>query len=273
MTHIVGCVARRVARAAVVPALVAALAVLHVAAGADPAQAQRRQYRQGGDLADIENTPYDGRFTFARIRFEPTSGGGRGWRRDLKWDHDVPRAERNFTKILRELTTLRAFLDGGNIFTLDDPELFKYPIAYICEVGFWAPTEKEAAALRAYLLKGGFLIVDDFAGYDWMNFAEAMRQVLPEGRLVRLDLSHPIFVSFFRIESLEMAHPNYGGAQAEFWGVFEDNDPKKRLMVVVNYNNDIGDYWEFSDTGRVPIELSNEAYKLGVNYVIYAMTH
>ena len=246
---------------------IAAVALVTLSAGA-----QRRQYVQGGDPADIENVPYDGRFTFARIRFEPITGGGRGWRRDLKWDHDVPRAERNFTKIVSELTTLKPFLEGGNIFALDDPELFKYPVAYLCEVGFWEPTEQEAGALRNYLLKGGFLIVDDFAGYAWMNFATQMQRVLPEARLVRLDLSHPIFDSFFRIESLEMLHPQEG-APSEFWGIFEDNDPKKRLMMIVNYNNDIGDYWEWSDRGFMPIQLSNEAYKLGVNYVIYAMTH
>ena len=93
-----------------------------------------------------------------------------------------------------------------------------------------------------------------------------------EARLVRLDTSHPIFDSFFRITTLDYRHP-YFGHPSEFYGIFEDNDPSKRLMVIVNYNNDIGDYWEWSDAGFVPIELSNEAYKLGVNYLMYALTH
>ena len=99
-----------------------------------------------------------------------------------------------------------------------------------------------------------------------------MQKVLPNSRIVKLDTSHPIFDSFFRITTLDYQHPYFGQA-SEFHGIFEDNDPSKRLMVVVNYNNDIGDYWEWSDAGFVPIELSNEAYKLGVNYLMYALTH
>jgi hypothetical protein len=238
-----------------------------------PVAGQRRS--QESDYSQF-NVPYDGRFTFVRLRFTPLegwSGGGGYWRgRDLKWDHDYPRAERNFMKILSELTELSPYLDGGNILSADDPQLFKYPVAYLCEPGFWTVTKNEADNLRTYLLKGGFLIIDDFAGQQWFNFAEKMQQVLPDARLVRLEPSHSIFHSFFDIDSLDHLHPNYG-VQAEYFGIFEDNDPNKRLMVIVNYNNDVGDYWEWSDQGFIPIELSNEAYKLGVNYVVYAMTH
>ncbi len=225
------------------------------------------------DPSDL-NVPYDGRFIFARLMFAPLGGprGGFG-RMDLKWDHDYPRAERNFTRILDEVTTIIPYLEGGNILAMDDPELFKYPIAYLSEPGFWTMTEAEEESLRAYLLKGGFLIVDDFFGSQWFNFARMMERLLPDHRLARLDGDHPIFDAFFHIESLELDHPNFEGYTAEFYGVFEDNDPGGRLMVIVNYNNDIGDYWEWSDAGFVPIELSNEAYKLGVNYIVYAMTH
>jgi hypothetical protein len=218
------------------------------------------------------DAPYDGRFTFARIRFTPLGGdGGFGQGRDLKWDHDYPRAERNFVKILSEVSVMRPYMEGSNILTLDDPNLFKYPIAYLCEPGFWTLTPAESAAMRAYLLKGGFVIVDDFAGSHWYNFAEQMRQVMPEARMVELDVSHPIFDSFYRIESLEFTHPNFG-LRSQFFGIFEDNDQSKRLMMIINYNNDIGDYWEWSDAGYLPIDLSNQAYKLGVNYIMYAMT-
>ena len=218
------------------------------------------------------NTPYDGRFTFARIRFNPLFGGGGGFRRDLKWDHDFPRAERNLMKIVKELSSIRPFMNGGNVFTADDPELHRFPVAYLSEPGFWTVSDAEATGLRAYLQKGGFLIFDDFFGEHWYNFELQMRKVLPNSRIVRLDTSHPIFDSFFHITSLDYSHPYFGGV-SEFHGIFEDNDPSKRLMVIVNYNNDIGDYWEWSDAGFVPIELSNEAYKLGVNYLMYALTH
>jgi hypothetical protein len=257
----------------------AALAVA-LAAGAAVAQMGGREFggrgfgrRQQQEAYTIENPPYDGRFTFARIRFTPRGGGMDFFGgRDLKWDHDFPRAERNFMKILAELSSVRPFMNGGNVFALDDPELFKHPIAYLCEPGFWAPTDAEAEALRAYLAKGGFIIFDDFFGSHWVNFEQSMRKVLPQGRLVRLDGSHPIFDSFFRIDSPEGEGGGRRGAP-EFWGIFEDNDPAKRLLAMVNYNNDIGENWEWSDTGFIPVEITNVAYKLGVNYLVYAMTH
>jgi hypothetical protein len=250
--------------------LAAALAFCVVGAAVTVA-AQGRRFR--GERAQFEyNVPYDGRFTFVRIRYTPLTdmrGFGRG---DLKWDHDYPRAERNFSKILKEITLIDPYLDGGNILTADDPELMKYPIAYLCEPGFWTMTDAETIALRAYLAKGGFLIIDDFAGTDWYNFEEQVRLLLPGARLEQLDTSDPIFDSFYRIESLEFTHPNQG-RPSEFWGVYEDNDKSKRLLMIINYNNDIGDYWEWSDEGFLPIDLTNEAYKLGVNYVMYAFTH
>jgi hypothetical protein len=104
-----------------------------------------------------------------------------------------------------------------------------------------------------------------------MNFDEKMRRVLPEARLVPLDASHPIFDAFYRIESLEFRSP-YGFQRPMFYGIYEDNDPTRRLLVIANFNNDIAEYWEFSGTGFYPVDLSNEAYKRGINYVIYGMT-
>jgi hypothetical protein len=254
--------------------MIVVLLVASVTAGATAQRRQRSEVPRGGDYK-VYNVPYDGGFTFVSLRFTPSGGGG-GFRRGggLWWDHDYPRAERNFAKILSEVSHVEPYLGGSNILSLDDPELYQYPVAYMSEPGHWSLTDGEALGLRDYLLKGGFVIFDDFAGYyDWSNFAEQMRRVLPDARLMPLDASHPIFDSFFHIESIDrFVHPNYN-VIPEFFGVFEDNDPNKRLMIIANYNNDIGDYWEWSDAGFLPIDLSNEAYKLGVNYIVYAMTH
>ena len=229
--------------------------------------------------AQTGNTPYDGRFTFARIRFGTgLSGGsfrgrGRGRGREPPWAHDFPRAERNFMNIIRETTLIRPYMDGGNVFDTDDPELTRFPLAYISEPGFWYPSDEEILGLRNYLMKGGFLIADDFQGSDLFNFDAQMKKVIPGAQFVQLDESHAIFDSFFRIESLETLLPPYSRRRPVYLGLHEDNDPEKRLVVIANYNNDIGEYWEFSDVGWYPIDLSNEAYKLGVNYLIYAMTH
>ena len=233
-----------------------------------------------GGVRDVapDNTEYDGRFVFVRLSYEMSLRGGGGGAffggRDLPWAHDYPRAERNLTKILDEVTHLNPFQgpNGGNVLALGDSELHKFPLAYMSEPGYWTQTDAEAESLRGYLNKGGFLIFDDFRGEHWYNFEAQLRRVLPEARLVELDIAHPVFHSFFDIKTLEMDDWMYG-LPPRFYGVFEDNDPNARLMIVANYNNDIGEYWEYSDTGWLPIDLTNEAYKFGVNYVMYAMTH
>ncbi len=232
--------------------------------------------RQRGPAPDLQEArvPYDGRFAFVRLRYE--LGGGRGgfggFRREPPWAHDYPRADLHLMKILQEITLLRPHLDESNIFSLDDPELHNYPVAYMSEPGFWTMTDQEAEGLRSYLGKGGFLIFDDFRTQHWYNFEEQMRKVLPTQRLVELDSASPVFHAFFEIDPAKFVPP-YGGEKPVFYGIFEDNDPTKRLQVVANYNNDLGEYWEFSDTGWVPVDLSNEAYKFGVNYIVYGMTH
>jgi len=208
---------------------------------------------------------YDGRFSFVRLRYQG------GFRRDPGWAHDYPRADWHFQRILEEVTFTRTLRDESNILGLDDPDLGLYPVAYMSEPGFWTLNEAETAGLRAYLQKGGFIIFDDFRGArDWSNLQGRMAEVLPEARWVPLEASHPVFHSFFDIDAL-ITDGYYG--EAQFLGIFEDNDPKNRLLAIANYNHDLGELWEFSDTGWMPVDLSNEAYKYGVNYVIYAMTH
>jgi hypothetical protein len=211
------------------------------------------------------NVPYDGRFTFARIRYTVYWHSG--------WEYDYPTMERHLMTMMREVTALRPHLTGSNIHTFDDPELLKYPIAYLSEPGYWIPSDAEAEGLRTYLGKGGFLIVDDFRLGEWRNFEVQILRALPGARIVHLDLSHPVFDSFFHITSLDMSYPHNPGLKAEFLGIFEDNDPSRRLMVVINYNNDIGDYMEWSDAGWWPVDISNEAYKFAINYIVYGLTH
>jgi hypothetical protein len=242
-------------------------AVLVVWATTALAQDFRRRGRQMFSIPDA-HVPYDSRFVFTRLRH--TVGEGAFGRGEPPWAHDYPRAERNFMRILQEITLVRPHLDESNVFTMDAPALFSYPIAYMSEPGFWQMSEDELDGLRRYIAKGGFVIFDDFRGPHWYNFEEQVQRVVPNGRLVRLDATHPIFHSFFDIR-IEETQGYYG--PASFHGVFEDNDPDKRLLLVASYNHDLGELWEFSDTGFVPVDLSNDAYKYGVNYIVYAMTH
>lgn len=247
--------ARRTGQVALLAAVAAALLVVGAAG-----QAQR--WRRGVYVEP--NAAYDGRFTFARIRYAVHGRSG--------WEFDYPAMERNLMTITRELSTLRPVLRESNVHDLDDPELLRYPVAYLSEPGYWVPSDAEVAGLRTYLAKGGFLIVDDFMRGEWRNFEAQMRRVLPDLPIDRLDASHPVFDAFYRIASLDMTYPGNPRLRAEFHGIHEDGDPSKRLMVVVNYNTDIGDYMEWSGEGWWPVDLTNDAYKLAINYIVYGMT-
>ena len=212
---------------------------------------------------------YDSHFAFTRIRY-----GARVGRGASGWEHDYPAADRNFSAILDYITNMRVHLDGSNILDLDDPRIFENPVIYMSEPGFWTTDQAEAANLRAYLLKGGFIIFDDFDGdADWRNLVAQMKQVLPDHDFIRLDVSHSIFQSFFGLKTLNIPHPMLPGIEPVFLGLFEDNHPSGRMLAIANWNNDIGDYWEWSAEGLYGDAPTNDAYRLGVNYLVYEMTH
>jgi hypothetical protein len=260
---------------------IVAVAVLVVVVAA-AAFAQRRSFGggRGGRFAQFPvppNVPYDGRFAFVRVKYE-TAPGGYWWRGQPSWSHGFPLAERNLMKIMNELSFLNAH-EEINTLALDDPELFKYPLAYIIEVSWWTLNDAEAAALRLYLQKGGFLIVDDFkrpgdfGSPGWEPFEQNMRRVLPDVRFFEMQPTHPIFHAFFEINRLDVVPQAYNAGQPIFRGVYEDNDQRKRLQIIINYNTDISQFWEWSGQGLRPIDETNEAYKLGVNYLVYGLTH
>jgi hypothetical protein len=260
------------------------IACAFLCALATAAFAQRRSdsFGYGGRVPVTENIPYDGQFTFVRIKYETAPDGYWAGGRP-SWSHGFPLAERNLMRIMNDLSFLSPHLDDINLLTLDDPQLFKYPVAYIIEVGWWTLTDREAAAMRAYIQKGGFVIVDDFKTLGWrgMNsggwepFAANMNRVLPGVRFFEMQDSHPIFHSFFEItqKTFDDFPQAYNAGRPIFRGVYEDNDPAKRLVMIVNYNTDISQFWEWSGRGLRPVDETNEAYKLGVNYLMYGMTH
>jgi hypothetical protein len=184
------------------PRVLAIVLAVGATLAAASAGAQRGYFRPRVE----PNAEYDGQFTFVRLRYTGWSG---------RWIADYPAMERNFMTILNDLTTVHPRVAQSNILSWDDPALSRYAVAYVCEPGFWQPTESEALALRQWIRKGGFLIVDDFYHRQWESFERGIRMVLPDARIVPLDVSHPIFNSFFRIETLDgMTHPDDASAKA-----------------------------------------------------------
>ena len=220
---------------------------------------------------------YDGQVTFVRLRWTSGTYGVPILSQGINfWLHEFPRAEQNLMRVLDGFTLVDARTDGSLNLTLDDPDLFRHPIAMMWEPGFWIMTDEQAESLHAYLQKGGFVIFNDFELRQWDNFEAQIRRVVPGAQLIALDETHAIFNSFFRIDQIDVPHPinhHLFGFKPEYFGLFEGNDPTRRLMAIVNYNTNLAEYWQMAGTGFFPIEASNIGFQLGVNYMMYALTH
>jgi hypothetical protein len=214
---------------------------------------------------------YDGSLVFTRVVYGGgLAGFGFG---GAAWSHDYPMADENLSAIIDYITNARVQLDGTNVLDLDDPEIFQNPVLYVWEPGFWTIQPSEAENLRKYLLKGGFVIFDDFEGpAHWANLVEQMKRALPELHFIRIDERHPIFHSFYDINKIDVPHPSVNVTPA-YYGMFENNDPDGRMLALANHNNDIAEYWEWSAEGLYNPDPTSNAYRLGVNYYIYALTH
>ncbi len=220
-----------------------------------------------------QNPEYNARFTFTRIRYNSYGGGGfRGG--GGSWAHDYPQADFNLPTVLSEISLVRPTLGSSNVLDLEDPGIFRNPILYVSEPGFWSITEAGARNLRSFMLKGGFVIFDDFedTGNQWPTFAASFKAAMPEYEFIEINVKHPVFQSFFELEKLDTPHPLVRVTPI-YLGVFEDNDPAKRMLALINLNCDLAEYWEWSGQGFFPIDSSNDAFKMGVNYIIYGLTH
>jgi hypothetical protein len=215
--------------------------------------------------------PYDGKFTFTRIRYA-SGRSRRGWGGSA-WNHDYPMADLNMQTMLNEFTAVRATEAdvGSNVYELEDDEIFLNPILYISEPGTWGITPEGAANLREFLLKGGFLIFDDFEEDQWYNMADQMAQALPEGEWVEIGPEHPIFDTFFYVENIYVPHPLVR-VTPSYRVIFEDNDPSERIMVLANHNSDLAEYWEYAAQGYFGVDPTNDAFRLGINYIVYGLT-
>ena len=225
------------------------------------------------------NLKYDGRFTFARVTYQ-TLPDGYWYRGQPAWSHGYPTSEQNLMRIVNALTSLAPHVEESNLAVARGSRDLQIPgdLSHRTElVGH--DRRARPSALRQYLDKGGFVIVDDFkteewrGGRGWAQFADNMERVNPDAEFIDLDVSHPIFHQFFDIDSLDIFPQAYNSGRPIFRGLFVDNDPAKRLSMFVAYNTDISQFWEWSERGLRPMAQTNEAYKLGVNALIYGLTH
>jgi len=200
------------------------------------------------------------------------------------WSIDYPKADQHFLTALKRLSIIDTASDEHAV-KLTDPALLNQPFIYALEVGAMQLNDEEVKALRGYLLAGGFLFIDDFWGsWAWKNLTEQMHRVFPDRKIKDIPLGHSLFHTVYDIDEIRQI-PNkdngidfertgitheIDGRRARVRGIFDDND---RLMVVINWNTDLGDAWEWADHPDYPADFTTYAMMLGVNIVVYAMTH
>lgn len=251
-----------------------------------------RQY-PGVEYSSFE-TPNDwkdpGEFIFARMMFP---GGGPeidgyyprfqgNWREGMSlWTQDYPRADRHFALALRRLTRVHVRSVEQPV-NLDENEQYDLPWLYAVQVGEWGPTRRQCEELREYLLRGGFFVADDFHGnYERQVFLATMKLVFPDREVVEIpeddSILHTVYDLKDRIQVPGEAHIRAGckncgdgGRGAHWQAIYDDHG---RVMIAISYNSDLGDAWEWADAPHYPENASSSAIRLGVNYVVYAMTH
>jgi hypothetical protein len=218
-------------------------------------------------------------WAFARLRYN-SFGGGFGRRSRSRWTTDYPKAERQYVQGVRRLTRIHT----RSIEEVVDPSsdaLFDWPWVYAVEVGSWDFSEDQAERMRAFLLKGGFLMVDDFHGtLEWEMFQAGLRKIFPERAIEELPNQDEIFHSPYDLDQ-RVQVPGiqylYSGRTFERDGVNPVwravRDDSGHIVVAICHNMDLGDAWEWADLPQYPENYTSLAYRIGINYIVYAMTH
>jgi len=250
-------------------ALLAAMLLVLMGAVAAYASAQRRGFFRN-DLAANQRPPEETEFVFARVQYN-TGYSGRGFMGGGGWAHDYPVAELHILDLAKRLTRIHVEQESYVIVQLDSEEIFQYPFLYFSEVGEMNLTPKEIENFREYLGRGGIAMIDDFDSPQSLAwFEHQMRKVFPERGFQEMKVEHSIFHNAYDIQTLNVVPPMQYGDRPRFYGYFDERD---RLTMIINHNNDIGDFWEWLDEPRYPLEGTVEGVRLGINYLLFSMTH
>jgi hypothetical protein len=269
--------------------IVIALSVF--AAGAALAQKPWREYpsieRGWGRAQDFPEAYREpGEFVVGRLMFPQARrgwalgvGGGNWLDGGTAWTVDYPEGDRTFARLLARLTMVDVRVVEQPVNLDDDIDAYYWPFLISGLVGAWDLTDAQAAKLREYLLRGGFLLCDSFYGTnEWEGFVEGINRVFPDRPIVELGDDHPIFHAVYDLTDRPQVptwqHLPYGyrnDGEVPHWRAILDDDD--RVMVMIAFNNDIADGWQRADEYRYPQEAANLAIRLGVNFAVYALTH
>lgn len=249
-------------------------------AGIASSQSRARRAELGGP----GQTREDVEFQPARMIYRTFGGAGSRGYVNPWWAIDYPMAEMHFLPALNRLTKMSVATDSRHLEATEE-DLFEHPFIFLQQPGQgqWSPNDEEARQLREYFDRGGFMLVDDFHGeYEWGIFEESLRSVFPEGDIIEIPEDDSLMHVFYSLEDrLQIPGKRHvrGGRGQGFvsmagpahWRGLYDN--RGRLKVGINFNMDMGDAWEHADDPDYPADMTGQAYRLGVNYVIYAISH
>jgi hypothetical protein len=220
----------------------------------------------------------DARFTRRRLFGQPDLD----WRQGgTSWSQDYPRADRHFAQVIRRLTRIHARSVEQPVNLDDGDDVYEYPFLVAGEMGDWMLTDAQCAKLRDYLLRGGFLFLDDFWGTEeWNRFMESMKRVFPDRPILEIPDEDPIHHTLYEIREKLQIPGAWGlrrgttyrndGSVPHWRAIYDDSS---RIMVAIAFNHDVGDAWEWADDPWYPEKYSALGIRMGVNYVLYAMTH
>jgi hypothetical protein len=188
----------------------------------------------------------------------------------MGWSHNYPESEVHLNEFLGRTTSINVEPDSYRLLELSSPEIFQYPFAYISEPGEMEMTEAEVANLREYIDRGGFILIDDFDTWHMDNLREEMRRVFPERQFVRLTVDNPIFDLVFAVDDLQSMAPYVQGDDPVYYGF--DND-QRQIAIVALHNNDFANFWEWYGTPGYPLKPATDAFRMGTNFIMHALTH
>lgn len=258
--------------------------------------AYQRPFRVYRSLEPYDNVELPSDFAektewvFARLMYPPHPNarfghprwGASDWREGgTSWSQDYPRADRHFSMALRRLTRMHVRSVEQAINPDEGDDIYNWPFLAAGEMGDWKLTEAQGKKLREYLLRGGFLLLDDFWGTEeWDRFEESMQLIFPDRPIVDLPDNDPIFHTVYNLDNRFQIPGDWAirrgamyrndGSVPHWMGIYDD---KGRVMVAIYFNSDVGDSWEWADDPSYPERYSSLGIRLGVNYVIYAMSH
>jgi hypothetical protein len=261
-----------------IPASVVALSLLSAALALQRGGFRRYMDEEDNPAPIPADAGEKSEYQFARLRYP--SGRYGGYWGGGAWGTDFPKADRQFVQGVRRLSRLHT-RSIEQVVDLESDDIFDYPWVYAVEVGRWSLTDEQAKKLREYLLRGGFLMADDFHGtWEWDIFMASMSRVFPDRPIVEIDSKDEIFHVLYDLdERFQVPGIQYwysgttyekDGVDPRWRGIYDD---KGRLLVAICFNMDLGDAWEWADHPRYPEKWASLAYRIGINYIVYSMTH